>query len=458
MENADVYKRGTLSPGFSPADVGRRAVAAVRVIRESNVRTALALGFFALAVRVIWVLAVRRSGFALNDTLFYDVFATQLANGHGYTNLDGSPSAAWPPGFPFVLSLPFRLFGSGAVVGELTNAFLGAASVPLLYRVALTAFGRREAVFCAVAFAVFPAQVIFTDLLLSETLFVFMLIALLALLTVLPRTVWAAAVVGLVVGSAALTRGEGGLLALVPIAVWSADLDRRTLLKRTAVLLGAVALVVVPWTVRNKIQLGHFVPNSTNGGQTLWSGHNPHADGNPTYAPESFTSRYQAMGKPDGEVALDKALKDRAVKWALSNPVDELLLIPKKLLALAGPDSQVFGIWVNRQESAQPVLSARKTFRLTIVADAAWYGLLVLFLFSAAVFRTALWRAHAPVIRGVVVWIGASLVLYGFVLFGQFRYHVPLQPLMLLVVAPLVCAVWASRRRLAAGLTHGRSL
>ena len=169
---------------------------------------AVTIGLLALALRVIWVLSVTRHGFALNDALFYDIFAQQLAKGHGYTMLNGAPSALWPPGYPFALSIAFRVFGSAELVGKLLNAFIGAATVVLLYAVARRAFGRREAVFAATVLALFPAQIFLTDVLISETFNTFLIVALFAVLASVPLTRWSAALVGLLIGAATLTRGE----------------------------------------------------------------------------------------------------------------------------------------------------------------------------------------------------------------------------------------------------------
>ena len=56
---------------------------------------------------------------------------------------------------------------------------------------------------------------------------------------------------------------------------------------------------------------------------------------------------------------------------------------------------------------------------------------------SLAVFGKALWRRR-PILRGVLVYLAISVVLYGFVFFGFFRYLAGLEPLMLLVAAPLI--------------------
>ena len=49
--------------------------------------------------------------------------------------------------------------------------------------------------------------------------------------------------------------------------------------------------------------------------------------------------------------------------------------------------------------------------------------------------------------RGVLAYLALSLVTYGFVYYGQFRYRLPMEPLMILVATPLLVRVWAQRAR-----------
>ena len=58
-----------------------------------------------------------------------------------------------------------------------------------------------------------------------------------------------------------------------------------------------------------------------------------------------------------------------------------------------------------------------------------------------------LWRFH-PLMRGVLAYLAASLVTYGFVYYGQFRYRLAMEPLMILVATPLIVSVWQRRRAL----------
>ena len=54
-----------------------------------------------------------------------------------------------------------------------------------------------------------------------------------------------------------------------------------------------------------------------------------------------------------------------------------------------------------------------------------------------------LWRN--PLGRAGIALTAISLVLYGFVLYGNFRYRMPLQPVMILLAAPLVTRLWEQR-------------
>jgi hypothetical protein len=49
------------------------------------------------------------------------------------------------------------------------------------------------------------------------------------------------------------------------------------------------------------------------------------------------------------------------------------------------------------------------------------------------------------VLRGVLVWFLAAAFLYGFVFYGDARYHASLEPLMILMSAPFIAQVWRRR-------------
>ena len=364
-----------------------------------------------------------------------------------------------PPAYPFLLSLVYRVFGANPGNAEVFNAFLGAATVPLLYLVALRSFGRPAAKLAGVLLALMPGQILVAEGILAETLYAFVLVGFFALLVTLPDRRWAAALLGAAVGVAALTRGEGVFLLVVPIAVWWGSLPRRELAVRAAVTVAAAVLVVAPWTIRNAVELGSFVGISTNSSQTFWAGHNPYAYGGATYAQGEVRAEIGRLPTENFEVAQARLMRKDALSWMVHHPLQELTLIPRKLVYLNLGDSRAIQVGVTSADRARgldapvtggitPVITdnARAAVLIGTIADIAWYGLLALTALALVVLGPELWRR--PASRAAIVVIALALVLYGFVFYGNFRYRLPLEPLMILLAVSLLAPVWEARRRL----------
>ena len=111
----------------------------------------------ALVLRVAWVLAVDRAGFAFNDALMYHSTAENLSRGEGYMPFTGGPTARWPPGFSTVLGGLYWLFGIHPVLGELFNAVVGASTVVLLMLVAERTLDRGTAIVAGAMLAAWRA-------------------------------------------------------------------------------------------------------------------------------------------------------------------------------------------------------------------------------------------------------------------------------------------------------------
>jgi Glycosyltransferase family 87 len=412
--------------------------------RSTTARDVLALCGLALALRGVFAVVWGRIAAGPHDALFYEATASNLASGFGYHQLLGGPTAHWPPGFPFLVSLLYRAFGLHVKLGLALNVVLGAATAGLIYLVARQMLGRPGGLVAGVAFAILPAPIFFTGLFLSETTFIFMLVGFLTLAAFLPQRRWTPVVLGVAAGLAALTKGEGVLLPVVALAMWSGQLTRREWLVRGAVLLVAMALTIAPWTIRNEAKMDAFIPVATNASTTLWSGHNSKANGGTVYAPPSLLARIpKGLDSTEHEVAEARLLRKEAVHWAVRNPAKELGLIPRRLLALANATSQVFPIWFNAPGAYEVRTSSRLVFG--VLGDAFDYFLIFVTLAAVAVLGARrLWRFH-PIMRGALAYLVASLVTYGIVYYGQFRYRLGMEPMMILVATPLLLAVWRDR-------------
>jgi 4-amino-4-deoxy-L-arabinose transferase-like glycosyltransferase len=411
------------------------------------------LGGGAFVLRLVWVLVYGRvnppSG-GINDTTFYEFTAATLAHGGTYTGLDFQPTAGWPPGFPFVISLLYRVFGVRLSLALALNVFLATATVVLIYVIAERMFGRREARVAAGFFAILPGPLLMTGVFLSETMFIFMLVGFLALVLFLPDRRWTPVALGVALGLAALTRGEGLLMPIIPLAVWWGAYGRRAWATRVAVLLAAMVLTIAPWTIRNAIVMDGFVPVGNNPSGTLWSGHNPKANGwivNPAKLPS-------VSGSGAKETLRANELRRQAIRWARHNPVKELGLIPRRLIMLNQGSGGSIGGWLNAGPRWQWQLGTSSIVVFTVLADSFGYFLLFVTLASAALIGVRrLWRAH-PGMRGVLAYLALCLVNYGVIYYGQWRYRIPMEPFMILVAAPLLVRVWDARPALADALAR----
>jgi len=195
------------------------------------------------------------------------------------------------------------------------------------------------------------------------------------------------------------------------------------------------------------MEMDAFIPVATNASTTLWSGHNPDANGGPTYAPESLLKRIPAdLSQTEREVEEARLLRREAIEWALHNPHKELGLIPRKLLQLGNATSQVFPIWFNPPPDRAVHTSALRIYGP--LGDAFDYFLIFVTLASIVLYGgRRLWALH-PLMQGALAYLVLSLVVYGFVYYGQFRYRLVMEPLMILVATPLLVAVWERRASL----------
>jgi hypothetical protein len=277
--------------------------------------------------------------------------------------------------------------------------------------------------------------------LLAESVYALGLVGFLLLLQLLPVRLWSAAVLGVTIGLAALTRGEGLLLIFVVLAAWWPELPKRALLARAALLVGVAVLTIAPWTIRNAVVMDAFIPISSNASITLYSGHNPRANGAQNYAPPSLGKGLPAFG-PKREVEEAKLLRREAIEYMVNNPRRELTLIPQKLVKLMRGDSYVLQ-WVNAKRPDDPGPRPVPTVLIRpirISADVFWFALLAVTIAAVVVLRRELWRQRAT--RGTLALFVVALVAYGFVYYGNYRYRAPLEPLMLLVSAPLLVRGW----------------
>lgn len=418
---------------------------------RSELRTLAAIAAGGLAVRVAFALLVDRTDLGFNDQFLYHHMAEGLARGDGY-QIFGEPTLRWPPAFPFLVSLVYRVTGPDPTAALLLNAVLSALAVPLVHWCARPVVGRRAALAAAALVAALPGQWLLAGTVLTEPLAALQILAVVGIAVRYPPSVRAGVVLGLVIGLSALTRGEGALLGVVVLVGWWPRAQWRRLLVPVAVTAGVSLVVIAPWIARNSALAGERTGISLNSAETLYAGHNPEADGGATYASTEVLGSTVAdapMGV-ERELAKARRLHHLATTWAREHPREEVALIPKRLVHLVAGDGNVVSLWI--EASSERVLGGASG-PLEVAADVTWYGLLLALVTTLLRRRQLLRETWA---RAALALPALSLVLYGVVLYGNFRYRIPYEPVLLLVI----CAAWlpAPARSLPEPHGHGAAV
>ncbi len=382
-----------------------------------------------------------------SDADWYYGHAAMLAHGLGYLGGHGQPTAFWPVGWPWLLSLAFRVGGVSVwTVGVLNlaaSALTGWIMLDLARRWTGSELAARAGL---LAFAIYPNAICYVPLALTEVMYTALLTGGIWLLVTRPggaRTVLA----GLVFGVATLVKAQ--TLVIVPvilaIMLWrEAGAIRRMpgMVLRGVLVLGAAALVIAPWTLRNHRELHAWVAVSTNGGITLLTGNNDSARGG--YTPDDPLVRSIDGMKYSDEVRYDAQARTLAVDWIVSRPLRFVALAPLKVWHLWGPDGE--GQWAY-ETGSWAFRAAPQAFLIVRAINQVWYWLL-LAAFAMAPLRIARRRIDWWLVPYAVALFPTIIAV---VFSGQSRFHYPAMPFVCLVAGWLL-ADWIG----AAGLRSRR--
>ncbi len=391
----------------------------------------------AFALRLAWMLIIKPepNEITSGDPFFYDVFARFLAQGQGFVRIGGQATAQWPPGYPAVLAIIYKILGHKIVLAKLLNVFLGTATCLLAHLIGRKVFGRTAGLVAASALAVFPSQVFQPTLVMSETLATFLVAALVCgvVFFAMESITWQrAATIGAFIGVITYVRGETILLALALVVVWAVA-SRSWLkgLRYGGVALVATALVILPWVVRNWVEMGYPILMSTGSGENLIAGHWSGADGKGSFVPViEIDQMYAGVPFPKNETLVYKEQTRRAISFAMHNPAKELKLIPQKLYEFYRGDAKVL-LWIQKGTLDNPAFSSTAQSHWETLAN-VYYLVILGVAVVGAPFWLSLRDPRRLLLLMIVVYYSA---LFGFVFIGEQRFHSSLLPLLSLFAA-----------------------
>lgn len=239
------------------------------------------------------------------DAAAYAKIAANLDKDNGFTLGPSAtqPSSNYSPGLPLFVAGVYKL--SGGIherLARLVLALIGTLSVLFAYLIGRRLSGPGAGLAGAAAVAIYPALLEYQGMLMGEPL------AATLLSGAALATLWAAGpavsarvrwlIPGLLFGALTLVRPEYLAVALLASLVVLVRRNWRQSLAPAAILLLGVAVVVVPWTVRNAVALDRFVPVSTGGGQVLFAGTYLPSDGDPEKVGAEVVERHPELFGP----------------------------------------------------------------------------------------------------------------------------------------------------------------
>lgn len=358
MGKASRTKQGRPGPGNPAADPAGPGEAAPRDRSGAgagapaspwHVPVGLALILIAAAIfRAVYFFLDSRSPIFFDglflDSSVYDGWARSIAAGEWI----GREAFYFPPLYPYLLGLFYRVFGHSYALVYLAQQLLGLLNLVLIFRIGEAVFNARAALFAAGLAALYAPFAFFETKILGTTLGLTLNLAALLFLVRAERSrdepgAWRPwLIAGAVIGVAALCLPGTILLAILAalnLARWRKD-------AALALAAGAFA-ALLPVLAHNLYVAGDPLLLSGQGGITFYQGNNPSARGLYNVVP-GFS------GAPERQAREEKAIAERdrgrtlrrseisahffrkGLAFVIGSPAQWLLLEGRKLLALFG--------------------------------------------------------------------------------------------------------------------------
>jgi 4-amino-4-deoxy-L-arabinose transferase-like glycosyltransferase len=358
------------------------------------------------------------------DEHSYVKIARNLAD-HGRFSLNGvQPTAFRDPGWPLLLGV-LNFFGGDVFVFRLANVALEACSITGVWWLATRIGGQAAGTLAAPALALYPLSVYTTSTLYPETMGTALLIGgLICTVKVResPHRLRWSILGGAVFGLLILTVADLAI-GLVGAALWL--IFGHTNFRKAALVMVAVAVAVMAvWLVRNEASMHAFIPIGDNNGYNLILANSAHAS--IRAGVNANIDQYLARAPVHNEVGLDNSLRAQSLHWIGTHPGLAATRYAERVGDYFAPFDAL-------------ATSAQSSNAKNALAAVTYLPLLCLF-----VVRLVLWRRRRPGdLEKLLIWLYVGFAFLEAIFLSRVRYRVPLDALLIVVVASMV--TWPPR-------------
>jgi len=357
------------------------------------------------------------------DANGYWELAQKLVAGEDYSLHTPPRYVLRTPGFPAVLAVPIALFGDSWLIARIWLAIWGTAAVWVTFLLGQRLVNTQAGLIAALVAAFSPAFVIFSTLILTETVFAVSVLLSLwfgerVVATLRPSSVCGKGLVlraflaGASIGLACLVRPSwifaapifGGLILLI-------SPHRLHAFLAAGLICAGTVLTLLPWGLRNQQVTGHFTLTTFWAGPSLYDGLNPNANGDSDMRFFDADSERAHMS----EYEVDQKYKRLAWKFVKEHP--------QRTLELA---------FLKQARYWNPVPNAEQFQRWWIkIPFLLWYCLIAVFTcIGVWSQRKRIWTL--VICLGPVIYFAAIHSIF----VGSIRYRLPAEyPLLILTSA-----------------------
>ena len=417
-----------------------------RFVASPSVHWGLVLFLLALGLRLAWLSIV--SPGPLLDGWFFYYSAESIASGEGFINpFTRAHTASLPPGYAFLLSGLFVTFGADPLVAKVFNVVAGAVTVVLVYALATRLAGQRAGIVAGVVLALFPSQIFFPVMIMTEALFAGLLVGLVLLLVIWlskgSMKTWQVFVLGLLLGAMSLVRAETILLVPSLIVLWLVlRLRWQAVAQHGLILAVGMAILITPWTIRNYVRFEEFIP--IRGGQGA-----PLRGARIALSMDYDSPRYTIVGGRQEPAPLDQLIADH-----LRHPWQLADLGARKIADMFGRDYAF--AWIdlcNGNPNSPFVQTACSQDQAPLsgngyeppggvapwaaIGDAYYYAVGLTVLLGVPVLLAKGDRRYL-----IIAWFIASWCLIHLIYVPQPRYHFPVLPMVSIFAGIVLVEIW----------------
>ena len=283
-----------------------------------------------LAIKVVYLFASQASPFyepLLLDPAYYHEWAQRIASG----NLIDPPVFYGLPLYPFFLGLCYKVFGGSLLMAKLVQLLLGLATIFLVYRIGTKLFSESVGLLAAFLAAVYGPLFFNEQILIPEAIGIPLYAAAfyVVCLSEEAATVKKAALLGLLLGLAALTKANALLFAFIYVPFWFFRDPRSFAAKSKIAAVSFLTLLAVlaPVAAHNYFFGKDKVLLTSHAGLNFYVGNHPNAQG-VFEAPEGTGTNVEAQregARVVAEKAMGRSLKPSEVSAYWSGRAKEFI-------------------------------------------------------------------------------------------------------------------------------------